>query len=442
MKNLTTVPRSTNVIAEYFIKFKTMLKIKKSKIIFFALLAAMSSFAFGQFGGLKIDQVPNDVINLNQKNITYSIALGNQNSDLNKCAINLQIEGVGDVDLIATAPNYVVQFSIPIEKNKNHLVNLKGKIKWGIRPNNAPACLVDDQLLINQIILNEWQPIKDKFQNSYSLRCIHFGFVKLNESIEGPPTSERLFPRPTDLISKRIFDVCDGLLTDPLKANITCNITGVSEKTFCNEVYYSPARPNTILNLQEAVNAVLDGQTVKKGFVETSASKANRLLAEDEKKRLEEETLKKKVKQQDIANKVEEFLFNKKWSNKDSPCNLNGGDYYIYTNRGPSGAQMILRGKKVPDSKQSQFFNYRVIDENTVIYVHEVFAKGNDLMMKFVRNPSTLMGRRLTTIKIISSDRLEYSVIDQMIDIEYLLKTGRIQYEARNESGFRKLCKF
>ncbi len=404
---------------------------------------ATSTLSFGQFRVEKNDQASIPAAHLNQNKIYYSIGLGDQESRLYRCAINLKIGEIDEVDIVATASDYIVQFSVPVEKNENHLVRMKGKIKWGIPPNNAPACSVDGEISINQIILNEWQPIKDKFRDSDSLRCINFGFSKFDRTINEPVAADKLLPRPTDTISKRIFDVCDELLAKPLRNNLSCNLTGVSEKTFCNEVYYSPSNVNRILNLQEAVNAALDGQQVIKGLVETASAQSSRLAAQVEKKKQEEENQKKKLEQRIIANKVEEFLFNKKWSNDDVSCNFQGGDYVVYTNKGPSGIQLFLVGKKMPDSSQGQSFYFNVIDEKTVDYVHEIHASGNNFMMKLVRNPFIVVGRIEHRITIVSPTRLEYTRIDRMIDLDKLIKSGGrvIRYEIRKNSGFRKLCK-
>ena len=193
--------------------------------------------------------------------------------------------------------------------------------------------------------------------------------------------------------------------------------------------------------MQDAVNAALDGQKVEKGVVETTAAKIARISAEVEKKRLDEQEVKKKAEQQNVGNKVKEFLFNKKWSNGDIPCNLNGGDYYVYSNNEPSGAQTVIRGKKIPDSKQMQDFSFDVEDEKNIIYVREIRAKGNDLMVKLTGNPYTFVGKTVIRITIKSPDRIEYRGVDHMIDLDNLLKTGKVSYESKNISGYRTLCK-
>jgi hypothetical protein len=207
----------------------------------------------------------------------YSITLGGQNSNLGRCAVNVEIEGVGNTDIIAYAPNYVVNFLISGEQNKNHLVKVKGTIKWGFPPNNAPACSVDGQILINQLILDEWRPIKERLSGTELLRCVNLGLSRIDELIEGPATSVRLYVRPADPRISKIFEACNSLLAEPLRRNVPCiaNETGV--KTHCDEAFFSEANPSGRLALDGALYALLDGQQVKKRLWETEAAEADRV---------------------------------------------------------------------------------------------------------------------------------------------------------------------
>lgn len=226
---------------------------------------------------------------LSQEAIPYTITLGNQSSNVGRCAVNLKIDGIGDIDIVASAPNYVVNFSVPANQNKNHLVKVKGTIKWGVPPNNAPACSVNGEILINQLILDEWKPIKEKLAGSESLRCINLGFAKMNATFDGPASSEKIFLRPTDGITKKIFETCDQLLVEPLKKNISCDLVDSKTKSLCDEDYYSTVNPNRKLKLQEALNAALDGQQIKRGLWETTSAQASRA---EQRRQQEEEQMK------------------------------------------------------------------------------------------------------------------------------------------------------
>lgn len=211
-----------------------------------------------------------------QESIQYSINLGNQTTSIGRCAVNLKIAGVGDIDIVATAPNYVINFAVPANLNKNHLIKIKGTVKFGLPPNNAPACSVNGEIFVNQIILDEWKPIKDKFAGTESLRCANFGFAKMNEINDGLASTDKLFIRPSDVVTKKIFDACDQLLAEPLKKNISCDLVDGKTKTFCDEDYFSSSNPNRKLTLQEAVSASLDGQQVKRGLWETISAQESR----------------------------------------------------------------------------------------------------------------------------------------------------------------------
>lgn len=237
-----------------------------------------------------------------QENVTYSINLGNQNSNIGRCAVNVGIDGVGAIDLVASAPNYAVSFNIPASQNKNHLVKVKGIIKWGLPPNNAPACSVDGEIYINQIILDEWKPINEKFAGTESLRCVNLGVRRVNESIDGSPASQKLFLRPSDSTSKKIFEVCDELLTVPLEKNVACDVTDGKVKSVCDEDFFSPTNPNRKLSFEAALYARLEGQEVRRGLWETTAAhaaRAERQAKEDEQRRLREEERQKIAKQRE-----------------------------------------------------------------------------------------------------------------------------------------------
>jgi hypothetical protein len=237
-----------------------------------------------------------------QEMVSYSIKLGEQNSNLGRCAVNVEIAGIGDIDIVAAAPNYVVTFSIPAAQNRNHSVIVKGKGKWGIPPNNAPACAVDGQILINQLILDEWKPIKEKFAGTESLRCLNLGLSRIGERIDGPAASEKLYIRPTDQKSKTIFDACDSLLAEPLKNDVPCNLTEPKVKSVCEEHYFSERNPNRRLKIDAALYAILEGQQVKRGLWETNDAKAARAeqqRKDDERRRAQEEERERLAKQRE-----------------------------------------------------------------------------------------------------------------------------------------------
>jgi hypothetical protein len=237
-----------------------------------------------------------------QEAVTYSITLGDQNSNSGRCAVNVEIEGIGDTVIIASAPNYVVNFSIPVGQNKNHVVKVKGTIKWGIPPNNAPACSVDGQILINQLILDEWRPIKERFSGTDSLRCVNMGLSRIKELNDGSATSERLYIRPADPRVSKIFDACDRLLAEPLRRNVPCSVNEPRVKTSCDEAFFSETSPGRRLALDSALYALLDGQQIKKGLWETEAAQAARAEQqrnEEERRRAQEAERQRIAKQRE-----------------------------------------------------------------------------------------------------------------------------------------------
>jgi hypothetical protein len=235
--------------------------------------------------------------------VGYKIKLRtDQGSDIGRCGVSLSIQNVGQIDLMASAPNYELYFNIPQKINANHLVKIKGKKFWGIPPNNAPACVVDGEIYINQLILDEWAPIKAKYRDSQILGCMDMGAKKYNESIDGSASNDKLYIRVDDKRSVRIIKTCERLLEVPLKTNLPCDLSGDQGKSICREEYYNPKNRDKWLSLEEALNAMLDGEEIRKGTWETSEgreARKERKKKEDERRQAEQEERDKLAKQRE-----------------------------------------------------------------------------------------------------------------------------------------------
>jgi hypothetical protein len=205
----------------------------------------------------------------------YTITLGDQNIALGRCAVNVALEGGGEAEIVAHAPTYAITFSVPPEMDGNRAVRVKGKIKWSITGNNAPACNVDGQVYLNQLIIDEWQGVKERLKATDGYRCIVLGATKLGEAIDGAPAASRLYLRPGDPKVRRVAQACDRLIGAPLQKNVSCELGNGGGKSFCDEGFYSQ-QDGRLLSFESALYELLDGRELKREFRETPSAMATR----------------------------------------------------------------------------------------------------------------------------------------------------------------------
>jgi hypothetical protein len=229
------------------------------------------------------------VVGQSNEQSTYSVVLGDQAIDIGRCAVNVEVEGVGNLDVIAVAPQYAVNFSLDALQVGNKKIKIKGVKKWGVPPNNAPACKVNGEIYLNQLILDEWKPIKDKFAGTPAMRCINVGLNFLGEKIDGSPEASNLYVRVVNPKIKKLFEACDKVIAIELKNNVSCELNAGLGKSLCNEGYYSANDPaGKRLDFNGAVIAAYKGEELKKGSWETKEAESSRLskIAKQEEERL------------------------------------------------------------------------------------------------------------------------------------------------------------
>ena len=208
------------------------------------------------------------------------------------------------------------------------------------------------------------------------------------------------------------------------------------------ERYSEKAGLNDVLTYLDdrAKAATLPGATALSVLNERREKEAAEARAQAEKAEAEAKVRREREEAQRIAaKKAEDLLLNKRWSIGELPCNLNGGAYIIYTNRGPSGDNLVLAGK-LNQSEQKQEYSYTFIDANTVEYRHNIYSGGNAFVMNMLRDPDVLMSGKVSRITIVSPTRIEYRNTLRTIDFDQMLK-GNVRHQTKEESGFRTLCK-
>jgi len=228
-------------------------------------------------------------ISQNNELSTYAIVIKDQAHDIGRCAVNVEVEGVGNLDVIALAPQYAVNFSLDSLQTSNKKIKVKGVKKWGIPPNNAPACNVNGEIYLNQLILDEWKPIKEKFSGTRAMNCVDIGVNYLGVKIDGPPEANTLYARVNNPKLVKLFDVCDKIVSIDLNNNVSCELSNGLGKSMCNEGYFSASDPSgRKIDFNVAVVAAYNGEEIKKGIWETKEAEANRLakIAKQESERL------------------------------------------------------------------------------------------------------------------------------------------------------------
>lgn len=230
----------------------------------------------------------------NNPSRNYDIVMGDLKVPAGRCGVSIEIDGAGKFDAIAVAPQYIVNFEFKTPENINRKIKVKGVIKWGIPPNNAPACPVNGEISINSLILDEWKPIKDRLSGTPALTCINMGVEYYGERIDGPTDYNSLYLRVKDARSSKIFETCDKIIPIQIRENVSCELNNGAGKSICNEGYYSASQTSgQRLTFNQAIVASLKGEEIKRGAWETKEAEFNRnnkvAKEEEERRRLAKE---------------------------------------------------------------------------------------------------------------------------------------------------------
>ena len=214
-----------------------------------------------------------------QSNVTYQVPLGeNQPSTIDRCNVEVVVGQLGSFDAIARAPEYVMSFTLTPAQNANHIVKIKGSKKWGIPPNNAPACDFDREFYINRIIMDEWALFRNRLNNDKANECINIGVKSIGRSISGDVTKETLFLKVDDPKSNAIFSACDKILSMQLDTGISCKLGNNLGDSTCDEGYFSERLgSNKRLTYQQAIANAVQGDVISKGMWENKEAEKNRI---------------------------------------------------------------------------------------------------------------------------------------------------------------------
>lgn len=343
---------------------------------------------------------------------------------------------------------------------------------------------------------SEWVSFFAGLRSESSRQCVKVGLHQKGLLFESIDPQARL-ESPSSPAAREVFTKCDSFLSARTpwgaqdKENFSCTVGGIA--THCRGVYAERMPDGKLrpISFDDALRLHFDGRSWTTGQLETAQGKAareeqERVAAErresqiaankeaeekariakaeaDDRERKWKDSPEYKKQQADLERqkaaeskaaeirakkeqeaaqlaikKLQKTIFDRKWSLDNLPCNLNGGAYVIYTNRAPSGEALTLAGK-LNQSSQRQDFEFRMIDESTIEHSHVIYADGNPAVIKFVRDPNTVVSKKLSRIRMVSSNRLEYENTISTIDVDAMFN-GNIRYQRKSESGYRLLC--
>ena len=139
------------------------------------------------------------------------------------------------------------------------------------------------------------------------------------------------------------------------------------------------------------------------------------------------------------------FIFGKKWSLDDIPCNWNGGTYTEYTNKNKLGLIITINGSASKDSNQETSYTYEVTGDRTFIFSLNTYAKGNSSMETFMRDPNAIVSTMVKKVELISPKKIKFTNDIKAVDLMKLLKnikvnSREIPYEVTHEESFSNLC--
>lgn len=217
----------------------------------------------------------NDV--MAQVEIQYPLSLGVQNARDGRCHVDIYIDEVSKQSYVAQEPNYDVVIKIPLNQVKNHKLKIQGSIKWGIPPNNAPACDFNKEIYLNEIIANEWIKYKSEMNDNGLYDCIELGARKIGRKINGDVSVSELFSRRDDYNIGRVRNACINVRALKLSSSFQCKVDS-GEDSICEEWFTSSEyKDDRKLTYEQALKSAIDGFSINKKTWESEFAYKKRL---------------------------------------------------------------------------------------------------------------------------------------------------------------------
>jgi hypothetical protein len=139
-------------------------------------------------------------------------------------------------------------------------------------------------------------------------------------------------------------------------------------------------------------------------------------------------------------NNLLQYVFSKKWSLNNFPCNSNGGTYMVLSNDDTSGEVMTMNGKSQGGNSQKATHKFTVTGNNSFTFEQTIYTEGNQFMENAMHGADKVVSKTIKYYRLVTPKRLEYSGEIRMINLDVLMKNGYIQYDKKPEQSFSNMC--
>lgn len=131
------------------------------------------------------------------------------------------------------------------------------------------------------------------------------------------------------------------------------------------------------------------------------------------------------------------YVFNKKWSNRNAACDLNGGFFRVFTKDSLTGEFTTVNGKPITRSTKNIITEFKLLSENSFSHTVTMYREGPDSAGNIVRANVLYQTHTYT---LISKTQMDYTGTHTRINDLETQKQGRPVFKIEPENGFRTLC--
>ncbi len=418
--------------------------------------------------------------------------------DTSKCNIEVSTPWQDKFEVEVTPPSMEAQFEVTPREPGLLVLTWTGKTKFrGLK--SVTACTGSGEVrLIAGYTSETAKPLWDKLFSTLSseqAECVRIGLdsAKLKYSAIDPRTE---VIDPTDSKAKSVFARCESFFkikqgfidkgTWSETQLTSCTVGGV--RTMCEGAYGIPLadgkfmplsridamryhhenRPWTLYrrepqSLRDARLAQAEQARLEEERQREAKRLADEKAAADRAKQAEEERQREAKRIADARAAIEktenqksqgkknvakdilggganqsalDYVRDKKWSEKNLPCDFNGGVYQIFSGRFPSGYAFFVKHKAMPSDAPERHV-FRSVDDKKFILEQTIGA--NSFVTGQLGNPNVIAAEIVVTITLTSPKRIDYEKKFKKLNFDALMR-NQLLYEFTEEKGFGLLC--
>lgn len=168
------------------------------------------------------------------------------------------------------------------------------------------------------------------------------------------------------------------------------------------------------------------------------ARKTPGMTALDVRRQREQASNDAKIQKKLNDQKILDALFSGTWSIGSYSCNLKGGLYMRFGENFPRG-QQIISGGKITETNQKVFKRFTVNDDGTITNYYEIYAQGNNLMVKLLGSPNAIVSKTSVRYRV-EGNKLYSESVDRIVDLDSLMNRQGVKYKTRTNKSVSSRC--